>query len=67
MTDKVAWVDGWEVRTRPDGSYGVNDDHSMLAGPFGRKDEAIAAAMKLPHPEGVIGIKRPQLGRPADA
>lgn len=67
MADKVAWIDGWEVRPRPDGSYGVYDDHSLMAGPFGHKEEAIAAAMKLPHRQGIVGQARPTLGPPADA
>lgn len=55
MLEKVAWVNGWEVRSRPDGSFGVYDDHSMLAGPFGHVEEAIGAASKLPRPAGTIG------------
>ena len=67
MADKVAWIDGWEVRPRPDGSYGVYDDHSLMAGPFGNKEEAISAAMKLPHRQGVVGLTKPHVGPPADA
>lgn len=67
MAEKVAWIDGWEVRRRPDGSYGVYDDHSLMAGPFGHKEEAIAAAMQLPHHNGVFDVSKPTVGPPADA
>jgi hypothetical protein len=66
MLEKVAWVDGWEVRPRPDGSFGVYDHHSLLACPFGTAEEAIRAAQKLPHPTGVIGLSKPNIGSPAD-
>jgi len=40
-------IDGWEIRPRPDGSFGVYDAHGIVAGPFGSKAEAIAAALLL--------------------
>jgi len=52
MDKEVAWVDGWEIRQRCDGSFGVYDDHGLLDGPFGTKNEAMAAALRLPHPKG---------------
>jgi hypothetical protein len=51
-------VDGWEIRRRDDGSFGVYDFHGMLAGPFGTKEAAMAAALRLPRASG--GIKKPQ-------
>ena len=41
-------IDGWEIRLRADGSFGVYDVHGMIAGPFGSKTEAMAAAPLLP-------------------
>jgi hypothetical protein len=41
-------VDNWEIRYRPDGSFGVYDVHGLLAGPFGTKEEAMRAALGLP-------------------
>jgi hypothetical protein len=58
MSKKLAWVNGWEVRPHSEGSFAVYDDHSMMAGPFGRVTEAIEAAMKLPHPTGTFGGQR---------
>ena len=55
MNEKVAWVNGWEVRPRPDGSFGVYDDHGLMAGPFGTVQDAIEAASQLPHPTGTVG------------
>jgi hypothetical protein len=44
----VDWVDGWEIHPRPDGGYGVYDAHGLIVGPFGTKNEALAAALQLP-------------------
>ncbi|MDB5538847.1 MAG: hypothetical protein JWQ89_574 [Devosia sp.] len=55
------WVDGWEVRDRPDGSYGVYDSHGLLAGPFGRQVEAMAAALQLPKYMRLTGHEARQL------
>ena len=44
----VAFVDGWEVRSREDGGFAVYDSHGVVSGPYGTKDEAIAAALLLP-------------------
>ncbi len=63
MEKEVAWIDGWEVRKRPDGSFGVYDSHSMLDGPYGRKEEAMAAALRLPHPTGQR-MRPPRYGAP---
>jgi hypothetical protein len=52
MEKETAWVDGWHVRQRPDGSYGVYDSHGLLAGPFGDERSALQAALGLPHPAG---------------
>lgn len=48
MASVFGIVDGWEVRTRDDGSYGVYDSHGMISGPHGSKSEAISAALQLP-------------------
>jgi hypothetical protein len=48
MSRDVDWVDGWEIHARPDGGYGVYDAHGMVLGPFGTKNQAIAAALQLP-------------------
>ena len=48
MPNGADCVNGWEVRARPDGSYAVCDDHGILAGPFGTRQQAIAAALDLP-------------------
>ena len=42
------FIDGWEIHSRPDGGYGVYDDHGLVAGPYGTRQEAIAAALQLP-------------------
>jgi hypothetical protein len=44
----VAFVDGWEVRSRDDGGFAVYDSHGLLSGPYGTKEAAIAAALRLP-------------------
>ena len=41
-------INEWEIRPRPDGSFGVYDVHGMVAGPFGSKTEAMAVALQLP-------------------
>ena len=43
-------VDGWEIRRREDGSYGVYDAHGLIDGPYGHKVDAISAALRLPKP-----------------
>lgn len=48
MSSVFGIVDGWEVRTRDDGSFGVYDSHGMISGPYGSKSEAIGAALQLP-------------------
>lgn len=48
MSKIVDWVDGWEIRLREDGGYGVYDDHGLVAGPFGTEEAAIEAALVLP-------------------
>lgn len=63
MDQDVAWVDGWEIRRRPDGSYGVYDSHSLLDGPFGTESEAMAAALRLPHPFG-YRLRPPRVSSP---
>lgn len=50
-------VNGWEIHPRADGGYGVNDAHGMVEGPFGTKEEAMAAALRLP--ASVSAIKVP--------
>jgi len=52
----VDWVDGWEIHYRPDGGYGVYDDHGLLAGPFGTKEGAIQAALTLPKRSNAKGF-----------
>lgn len=58
MSHYVDWVDGWEIHSRPDGGYGVYDSHGLVAGPYGRKEDALAAALRLPKhpPHGVKPI-----------
>jgi hypothetical protein len=48
VSDSNDRVDGWEIRDRPDGAFGVYDAHGLLAGPFGTKEEAMKAALSLP-------------------
>ena len=48
MSQYADFVDGWEIHSRPDGGYGVYDSHGLVAGPFGRKEDALAAALQLP-------------------
>jgi hypothetical protein len=50
MSDMVDRVDGWEIRHRDDGGYGVSDAHGLVAGPYGTREEAMAAALRLPRP-----------------
>jgi hypothetical protein len=50
MNEAVDRVNTWEVRHRPDGGYGVYDDHGLIAGPFGTRTEALDAAMQLTRP-----------------
>jgi len=54
-------IDGWEIRLRPDGSFGVYDVHGMIAGPFGSKTEAMAAALLLTRN---TGERRPEQPSP---
>lgn len=64
MSDKVAWVNGWEVRPDSDGSHAIYDDHSVMAGPFETSTEAIAAAMRLPRHE--VTVHRPTNSYPLE-
>ncbi len=48
MSQHADFVDGWEIHSRPDGGFGVYDSHGLVAGPYGRKEDAIAAALRLP-------------------
>lgn len=41
-------IDGWEIAATEDGGFSVADRHGMVAGPFGRREEAMAAALRLP-------------------
>lgn len=41
-------VDGWKITATGDGGFGVFDAHGMVSGPFGRREQAIAAALQLP-------------------
>ncbi len=50
MSDTVDRIDGWEIRPRGDGGFGVSDAHGLVAGPYGTREEAIAAALRLPRP-----------------
>jgi hypothetical protein len=51
MSRDAELVYGWEIRSRPDGSFGVYDSHGLVDGPFGTKEEALTAALRLPrHP-----------------
>jgi hypothetical protein len=52
MPDTVDRVDCWEVRHRDDGGYGVSDAHGLVAGPYGTRQEALAAAIRLPRARG---------------
>lgn len=51
MNAAIDRVNIWEVRPRPDGGFGVYDDHGMVAGPFGTRNEALDAAMHLVRPQ----------------
>lgn len=48
MLRDADFIDGWEVHSRPDGGYGVYDSHGLVAGPYGTRQQAIAAALQLP-------------------
>lgn len=48
MSDVNYAVNGWEIRRREDGSYGVYDLHGLVEGPFGLRESAINAALLLP-------------------
>jgi len=48
MSSVFGIVDGWEVRSRNDGGFGVYDSHGLISGPHGSTTEAISAALKLP-------------------
>ena len=41
-------VNGWEIRAGADGGFGVWDSHSLVSGPFGTTEQAMAAALRLP-------------------
>lgn len=55
MQDRVALVDGWEIRPREDGGFGVYDAHGLIDGPYGTKEEAMNAASRLPRHAGSVG------------
>ena len=48
MSDEIDRVDGWEIRSRPDGFFGVYDAHGMVEGPFETREDAMAVALALP-------------------
>jgi hypothetical protein len=52
-------INGWEVRLRADGGYGVYDYHGLVDGPFGRREEAMAAALRLPKPRPCAFVSAP--------
>lgn len=56
-------VDGWEIRPRADGSFGVYDDHGLVEGPYGHKVDALRAALRLPKPRPGLwrGLARPRI------
>ncbi len=60
MSIVLGIVDGWEVRSRDDGGFGVYDGHGMISGPHGSKAEALGAAMKLPKPQPLTAFLRDQ-------
>ena len=43
-------VDGWQIAATNEGAFNVIDSHGILAGPFGTREKAIAAALQLPKP-----------------
>jgi hypothetical protein len=57
MFGTVAWIDGWEIRPRPDGGFGVYDEHGLVEGPFGTKQEALMAASALPKRSPIVKRK----------
>lgn len=64
MPNGADCVNGWEIRVRADGSYAVCDDHGLLAGPFGTREAAIAAALSLPTPRPRPISRAPQSHAP---
>ena len=48
MSDLIDRVDHWEIRHREDGGYGVSDAHGLVAGAHGTREQAFAAALRLP-------------------
>ena len=50
VADALAYVNGWEIRVRADGGFGVYDLHGLVAGPFGSREKALEAAINLPKP-----------------
>jgi hypothetical protein len=44
----VGIIEGWYIDQRDDGSFVVQDYHGIVAGPFGKKEEAFKAALMLP-------------------
>lgn len=64
MSREENFVFGWEVQARADGSFAVCDTHGLVDGPFGTREEALAAALRLPkHPPA----KYPSTSREAAA
>ena len=60
MASDTDWVDGWEIRPRADGGFGVYDAHGLAEGPFGTREEAMAAALRLPRRNPPAGQKDPK-------
>ena len=59
MSYTVDRVDCWEIRHREDGGYGVSDAHGLVAGPYGTREEAMAAALLLPRGRVGATVSRP--------
>jgi len=63
MADAIGIVNGWEVRSREDGGFGVYDCHGMVSGPHWSKTEAIGAALKLPRSISIAAYLRDGMSR----
>lgn len=66
MSEVFGVINGWQIRDRRDGSYGVYDDHGMVSGPHGSKTEAIGAALQLPKSLPLSVFLRSRLREPAE-
>ena len=64
MLGDADFIDGWEIHSRPDGGYGIYDSHGLVAGPYGTKRDAIAAALQLPKHKPQKSNDRPGDARP---